>query len=56
LNGQLVSDNLVQAWRHAEIHGNGWASKRLAGGFPHGCMAGLSNMNRGMALEAHARI
>lgn len=31
---------MTQAWRHAEIHEHGPALKRLARGFPHGCMAG----------------
>ena len=32
---------VTQAWRHAEIHEHGPALKRLAVGFPHGCMAGI---------------
>lgn len=30
-----------QAWKHAEIHEHGLALKRLAWGFPHGCMTGI---------------
>lgn len=37
---------VTQAWRHAEIHENGPALKRLAVGFPHGCMAGIFKKTR----------
>ena len=33
---------VTQAWKHAEIHEHGQVLKRLAWGFPHGCMAGIS--------------
>ena len=32
---------VTQAWKHAKIHEHGPALKRLARGYPHGCMAGI---------------